>query len=440
MKLLKINTLLLLVLNSFISISQNERRIELSPGILKDTNFNPGINLKFTNYLINKPISISVGLSFYRIVNRIGDNSSNYQYYSNQNLVPYLGVNYEILRTKNNINLVFSPRVSYFINSKDFFSSTFNNRNRRIEENDKVVRSNYFSVGTGLNLKKSLNNNFSLLISYGADYLMDKKIRLNQNILFGFEFLVGKSSNKKKESEVKSKLTSNTSIKSSKIEQKELPKEIKDSVVIKQKKKLLMDRIDSVEVVENVKNNVEKKKPIISNLDSNNQTIQSDSKSEEKNIPVIQVYENKVNTKNGEEFIVEPIKIKKEIRKNTINKDSIKRVITSIKTRNQTLNDSLLKTNKSKEIIKAQIINTKKSIHLKDTNKLVQKPLRVLGPLNVKGDQYDLGDDWNYWKGENELWFAQHKDKEKWYDLLKALNEENYEKAKNTLIKAKKVE
>jgi hypothetical protein len=103
---------------------------------------------------------------------------------------------------------------------------------------------------------------------------------------------------------------------------------------------------------------------------------------------------------------------------------------------------------KETKVEKKEVVEKSKVVEKKQPKKNlieVSKPstsdVRFKGPLNISGAQFELGDDWNYWKSDNELWFAKHKDKEKWFDLLKSLSDENYEKAKNILINnAKKVE
>ena len=100
-----------------------------------------------------------------------------------------------------------------------------------------------------------------------------------------------------------------------------------------------------------------------------------------------------------------------------------------------------VKIEKKEVVVKPKVEVKKQQQKQIEDSKQSITDIRVKGPLNIGGAQYELGDDWNYWKSDNELWFAKHKDKEKWYNLLKSLSEENYEKAKNTLInKAKKVE
>jgi hypothetical protein len=67
--------------------------------------------------------------------------------------------------------------------------------------------------------------------------------------------------------------------------------------------------------------------------------------------------------------------------------------------------------------------------------------LKVEGPKDIEGFQYEIGDNWNYWEGENNKWYAKRKGKTKWYDLIESLSNSNYNKASLILQEeGKKVE
>jgi hypothetical protein len=151
--------------------------------------------------------------------------------------------------------------------------------------------------------------------------------------------------------------------------------------------------------------------------------------------PIV-ISKSKIDNQKTKIEIKEPIVIKKEKVINSQDKEDLK--IDSVKTTKP----------KKKSIFKSENKTYKESQKNKENNNqnvqdnsVVQPILRVVGPLNVNGVQYELGDDWNYWLGENGFWYAKRKSNSSWYDLLKSLSDQNYEKAIQKLgADAKKID
>jgi hypothetical protein len=424
-KSIYISFLLILFIDT--SFAQNKTRLDISTGILKDTNNNFGLNLKFSRLLSKSPLSISFGLGYFKSTHREGINQFNYEYYQNQNIVPAVSLNYEFFKTDKSLSFEVSPRLSYFLNKKEFYTSKYNARKNINEVSEKNVLINNLSIGTGLNIKKTSKKEVSLVLSMGLDYLIGDKSKLNQNLLLGVEFPLKVT--KSKSDILISKNTYSTKVENPSINIEQTRKEVKsqipikniqekDSLVVKQKKVLLMDRIDSVSVIVPTKksntetNNVNFEKALKDTLKTNSNV---DLKKPKGIIEPIVISKTKENiVKNNKITNIENIK-----------KDTLKIKVTPIKI-----------PKKDKKVANAPV---ELSVNTNELQPI--KMLKVLGPMNIDGIQYELGDDWNYWLGENGYWYAKKKTKEKWYDLIKSLNDNNYDKAVQTLSKdAKKVD
>ena len=143
MKLFNI-LLILFVANSYFNslFSQNLSRIEAATGVLKDSNNCFGVNLKFNKYFKESPLSLSIGLGYFKFTNREGFNEFNYSYYSNQNIVPSLAVNYELYKNDKSFSIIASPRFSYFFNQRNVYTSKYNARKNSNEKNDLIYEKN----------------------------------------------------------------------------------------------------------------------------------------------------------------------------------------------------------------------------------------------------------------------------------------------------------
>ena len=411
--------LFVIILFTVTSLAQNKTRLDISPGVLKDTNNNFGLNIKLSRLLTKSPLSFSLGLGFFKTVHREGINQFNYEYYQNQNIVPAFSLNYEFFKSDKSLSLEVSPRVSYFLNKKEFYTSKYNASKNINEITEKNVLTNNLSIGTGLNIKKTSRKEVSLVLSMGLDYLVGDKSRWNKNLLLGIEFPLianknqGLSSKKVYAPKVIKPVTDNDFAKKE-INNSSVNK-VKDSVVEAQKKNISIAKKDTLKVVsQTLTDNLEKlskdnEKQLLDTLIAETNNIQKKPKVIREPIVISKTKENVV--KNDD--IVSTEKIKKDTLK-----VKVPPVIKIPKKDRKVLNEPV----QTEEIQAVKL-------------------LKVLGPLNIDGIQYELGDDWNYWLGENGYWYAKKKTKEKWYDLIKSLNDDHYDKAVQTLSRdAKKVD
>jgi len=411
--------LFVIILFTVTSLAQNKTRLDISPGVLKDTNNNFGLNIKLSRLLTKSPLSFSLGLGFFKTVHREGINQFNYEYYQNQNIVPAFSLNYEFFKSDKSLSLEVSPRVSYFLNKKEFYTSKYNASKNINEITEKNVLTNNLSIGTGLNIKKTSRKEVSLVLSMGLDYLVGDKSRWNKNLLLGIEFPLianknqGLSSKKVYAPKVIKPVTDNDFAKKE-INNSSVNK-VKDSVVEAQKKNISIAKKDTLKVVsQTLTDNLEKQskdneKQLLDTLIAETNNIQKKPKVIREPIVISKTKENAV--KNVD--IVSTEKIKKDTLK-----VKVPPIIKIPKKDRKVLNEPF----QTEEIQAVKL-------------------LKVLGPLNIDGIQYELGDDWNYWLGENGYWYAKKKTKEKWYDLIKSLNDDHYDKAVQTLSRdAKKVD
>ena len=77
----------------------------------------------------------------------------------------------------------------------------------------------------------------------------------------------------------------------------------------------------------------------------------------------------------------------------------------------------------------------KSNIITTDNKKSNLNLIIVQGPDGILGNQFEMYDDWNYWLGNNNRWYAKRKVKKEWNDIQKCLNNDNYQKANYILNK-----
>jgi hypothetical protein len=410
-------------------IAQSLTNLEVSTGLLNDSNncfgLKLGVNKTFKSIEFGKgkfkqPLSIFLNVGYFKYTNREGFNDFKYSYFSNQNIVTSIGVNYVLYTFKNN-SFSISPRFSYYLNEKNYYSSLYNNARNRNEVFESTEKSNDFSFGASINYKKTNRKNKSLVLSAGLDYLVAESPKLIKTAMIGFEVPLRPLTFKNR---------------------KVVVNNVKKEIVFKQP-----------QIVDEKKQNINKTiTPQVSEpSEINNPILNEETNTRAKNTNLIKdTLAPKVNksnklvkgpiviskSKNDQEKtkieIKEPIVIKKEKaiksqEKVDIKADSVKIIKPKKK--------SIFKEENNKTIIKE-----KNNSELKE-DLTVNPILKVIGPLNVNGVQYELGDDWNYWLGENGFWYAKRKSNSSWYDLLKSLSDQNYEKAIQKLgADAKKVD
>ena len=379
----------------FFTHGQVKTTIEVAPGVLIDSTVGYGANLNGRYYFKNLPFSLGVGIGYYRNEKRTGI-EYDYSYFAKSGLISSLNLNYLAINSLKGFSLDLSSRLVHLSTSKDYYSSRFNLRKMVFDVNDNKLNNSNFGIGFSTVFKYRFMNESAFSLHLGADYLFGTEARLIETVNVGFEIPLTRW---KESSLYKPKL----------VESKKKAKQVIAKISDVEKETTVKPVPKNVEVISSATKikttNDSVKKQIIQekNLIALKDTISSVKKQEQQ---VIEVKNEKLKVKSE---TVQP-KINKEA--NVVQKVS--------KTSVDNNNDSFLKMKKT-----APTISTPK----------------FQGPLNISGNQFELGDDWNYWKGNNELWYAKHKDKEKWYDLIQSLSDENYKKASQILIKeAKQVE
>ncbi len=380
----------------YISFGQVKSSIELAPGILIDSSVRYGINANGSYYLKKIPVSIGIGIGYYKNEKRNGV-EFDYSYFSNTGIISNLNVNYLVIKAEKGFALELSSRIVNLFSTHEDYTSKYNFNKMSIDVNRNIVSQSNFGVGFSTIFKNRFSNGSALALHLGVDYLTGQGSRIIQSANIGYEIPITRW---KASSVYKPKL---------------VPSEKKTEKIVteKPKKEKLKEEPILTKVV----------KPIVV--------------SQPKAVKDTAVTTTQIQTSKQPKKDTVIVKINQEKEVNNSVSNQLKKEKTEPKS--QPLQD--VKVEKKEVEVKPKVEAKKLPQKPVQDSKQLIKDIRVRGPLNIEGDQYELGDDWNYWKSDNELWFAKHKDNEKWYDLLKSLSEENYEKAKNTLInKAKKVE
>jgi hypothetical protein len=380
----------------YISYGQVQSSIELAPGILIDSSVRYGINVNGSYYLKKIPVSIGIGIGYYKNEKRNGV-EFDYSYFSNTGIISNLNVNYFVIKAEKGFALELSSRIVNLFSTHEDYTSKYNFNKMSIDVNRNIVTQSNFGVGFSTIFKNKFSNGSALALHLGVDYLMGQGSRLIQSANIGYEIPITRW---KSSSVYKPKLVPAVKKKEKLVTEKPKQEKVKEEPILTKVEKPIVVSQPKV-VKDSIINTADLQKP--KSLINDTTMVRSNQVKEVNNSSSNQLKKEKMEPKP------QPIQEVKVEKKEVVVKPKV-------------------------EVKKQQqkpIEDFKQSISV----------IRVKGPLNIGGAQYELGDDWNYWKSDNELWFAKHKDKEKWYNLLKSLSEENYQKAKNTLINnAKKVE
>jgi hypothetical protein len=381
-----------------ISFGQVRSSFELSPGILVDSTIRYGINANASYYMKNIPFSFGMGVGYYKNEKRSGI-EFDYSYFSNTGIISNLNVNYHVIKSDKGFGLELSSRLVNLYSTHEDYASKYNFKEMKIDSKRNVDSKSNFGFGFSTIFKNRFSNGSALAFHIGVDYLTGKDARLIQTVNLGYEIPLARWNTasvfkpKTISSEKKTQKVVTENPNKEKVKEEPVPTKIEKPTVT------IQPKVNKDTVVTTTE--VQKSKPV--NKDTTSTVKINQTK--EVNNPVSNLVKKEKSETNSK-----PIKETKVEKKEVVEK--------------------------SKVVEKKQ---PKKN--LIEVSKPSTSDVRFKGPLNISGAQFELGDDWNYWKSDNELWFAKHKDKEKWFDLLKSLSDENYEKAKNILINnAKKVE
>ncbi len=417
-----------LVLVSTNSFSQIKSSISIEPGINRDSLVSLGTNLKYTHYLKDKPLSIHAGLGYYSHTNRSDENEFNYSYYKRTNIFSSIGLNYLAIQNKVGFNLEILSRLSFVQLNEEKYNKLYSFRERAFQISDVTESKNNVGIGFGVLLKKRYKNQTAIFVLAGSDYLVGNNARLTQNLNLGLEIPLSKIKNNNDIQDIsKNKVKA---VKEQVITKVEKPK-VKETTEVKPKQEIVKQEVVKQEVV----------KPVV------------------KETPVkspVQVTKDTANVVRQKELIEKPI-IKNTIVDSAltitnaaVSKKSTEKINTIqpvIEEKSKEIQSIDAKAVENKRIIEKAIITEKKPVRVepkkevKSTetvqpiaktikeNSTKAKALKVEGPKDIEGVQYEIGDSWNYWEGENNKWYAKRKGKAKWYDLFESLSNSNYNKA-----------
>ena len=430
-KILKSALHICLVLISTNSISQIKSSLSIEPGINRDSLVSLGTNLKYSRYLQNKPFSFNASVGYYSHTNRSDESEFNYSYYKRTNLITSLGLNYLAIQNKVGFNLEILSRLSFVQLNEEKYNKLYSFRQRAFQISDVNESRNNIGIGFGVVLKKRFKNQSAIFVLAGTDYLVGNNAKLSQNLNLGLEIPLSKIRNN---NDIQNLAKNKTKILKKQITTKVEKQKIKEITEVKQKQDVIKQvnkdapvkstsqlTKDSVSVV---RQKVLVEKPIIKN------TI-VDSVLTITNSSVVKKSAEKINT--IQPVIEEKSKEIQSIENNAIENKRIieKEIITEKKP---------VRTEPKKEVKSVETVQpiTKK---IKENSSIKSKTLKVEGPKDIEGFQYEIGDSWNYWEGENNKWYAKRKGKTKWYDLIESLSNSNYNKASLILQEeGKKVE
>ena len=379
------------VVFNFFSFGQVKTSIEIAPGVLVDSVVGYGANVNGNYYFKDLPISLGLGIGYYKNEQRSGI-EFDYSYFSKSGLISNLSLNYLVINNSEGFNLDLSSRLVHLSSSRENYSSNYDSEKMKLVVNSNKLNSSNYGFGVSTVLKYRFVNGCAVAAHLGVDYLFGRRHRLIQTANIGFEIPLTRWN---QSSLYKPKLIEGKK-KASKAP--EVDKTTSTKVTPKN-----VDKTPSIKPVKTVSDTIKK------------QIVQEKT--------IITKKDTVSTVKNQNKEVIEPKNEQPKIKSEPIQEPKINKQIEAAQ--------------KTKATVENKKENAAKQ---KKTPAVTSKP-KLQGPLNILGNQYELGDDWNYWKGNNELWYAKHKDKEKWYDLIQSLSDENYNKAKQILIKdAKKVE
>jgi len=430
-KILKSALHICFVLISTNSISQIKSSLSIEPGINRDSLVSIGTNLKYTHYLQNKPFSINVSVGYYSLTNRSGESEFNYSYYNRTNLISSLGLNYLAIQNKVGFNLEILARLSFVQLNDEQYKKSYNYSLRAFQTSDVNESRNNAGIGLGVVLKKRFKNQSAIFILAGTDYLAGNKVKFSQNLNLGLEIPLSKIRTKNDKHDLPKNKTkvvneqTRTKVEKQKIKEitavkqkQDVIKKVNKDAPVKSPSKLTKDTVSVLPQKELVV------KPIIKNTIVDSALTITNSSEVKKSA-------EKINT--IQPVIEEKPKGIQSFENNAIENKPIieKEIITEKKP---------VKTEPKKEVKSVETVQpiTKK---IKENPSIKSKTLKVEGPKDIEGFQYEIGDSWNYWEGENNKWYAKRKGKTKWYDLIESLSNSNYNKASLILQEeGKKVE
>jgi hypothetical protein len=392
-KILKSALYIFLVLISTNSISQIKSSLSIEPGINRDSLVSLGTNLKYTRYIQNKPFSFNASVGYYSHTNRSDESEFNYSYYKRTNLITSLGLNYLAIQNKVGFNLEILSRLSFVQLNEEKYNKLYSFRQRAFQISDVNESRNNVGIGFGVVLKKRFKNQSAIFILAGTDYLVENNAKFSQNLNLGLEIPLSKIRNN---NDIQNLAKNKTKILKKQITTKVEKQKTKEITEVKQKQDVIKQ--------------VNKDAPVKSTSQL---------------------------TKDTVSVVRQKVIVEKPIIKNTIVDSALTITNSSV------VKKSAEKINTIQPLIEVKSVETVQPITKKnkENSSIKSKTLKVEGPKDIEGFQYEIGDSWNYWEGENNKWYAKRKGKTKWYDLIESLSNSNYNKASLILQEeGKKVE
>jgi len=392
-KILKSALYIFLVLISTNSISQIKSSLSIEPGINRDSLVSLGTNLKYTRYIQNKPFSFNASVGYYSHTNRSDESEFNYSYYKRTNLITSLGLNYLAIQNKVGFNLEILSRLSFVQLNEEKYNKLYSFRQRAFQISDVNESRNNVGIGFGVVLKKRFKNQSAIFILAGTDYLVENNAKFSQNLNLGLEIPLSKIRNN---NDIQNLAKNKTKILKKQITTKVEKQKTKEITEVKQKQDVIKQ--------------VNKDAPVKSTSQL---------------------------TKDTVSVVRQKVIVEKPIIKNTIVDSALTITNSSV------VKKSAEKINTIQPVIEVKSVETVQPITKKnkENSSIKSKTLKVEGPKDIEGFQYEIGDSWNYWEGENNKWYAKRKGKTKWYDLIESLSNSNYNKASLILQEeGKKVE
>jgi hypothetical protein len=352
-----------------------------------DLGYSAGLNF---SHMFGKHIGLNFGVN-YSVFNDRTRNGSIDEYTNYQNTYSYLSIPLQLVFNSN-----FTKKINYYLItgvSQNFLIAqkqrVFNElKNEDISFNTKYdLKKSVLMWNGGVGVNFRLNRNFYFatelffnqsISEINATGILEKSIfSIGPNFKFGYSFC------EKSIGFLFKKKTNNSKKSNARIEENQQ----KNS--------------------SNLKSQRDNKFKDTSVLILYKDTIKIDYKAENKYRIIDTLGDSKVKTKINQEKV-------NDISNSVVNKVEIQKQVVK--------NTDLNKSDKSNIIT---IDNKKSNLNL----------IIVQGPDGILGNQFEMYDDWNYWLGNNNRWYAKRKVNKEWNDIQKCLNNDNYQKANYILNK-----
>ena len=141
----------------YISFGQVKTSIEVAPGVLIDSSVRYGISTNGSYYFKKIPVSIGIGIGYYKNENRSGV-EFDYSYFANRGIISNLNVNYLVFKAEKGFALELSSRIINLFSTHEDYTSKYNFSKMSIDVNRNINSKSNFGVGFSTIFKNRFSN------------------------------------------------------------------------------------------------------------------------------------------------------------------------------------------------------------------------------------------------------------------------------------------